>query len=180
MPRRSGRPRGSRDIVGQPLERHAPVLDHLERASGFRETARAGARQAAHGPQRVEARPVDRRWRRARAGAQATHGVADHASGRRLRLTLELDQQEPSSPRASRGRAASRTKSSSVRSKVRLPKGSGPRGMGPPPRAAVDPEPEGSAGHVRRDRLEAPLDCRDEGERPLRPDQRSISSPDSA
>src|SRR2546422_4841310 len=36
------------------LERHAPVLDHLERASGFRETGQGGARQAAHGPQRSE------------------------------------------------------------------------------------------------------------------------------
>src|SRR5438034_1190677 len=52
------------------------------------------ARQAAYRPQRLEARSVDCRRDVRRAGAQAAHRVPDHASRRRLRLTLELDQQQ--------------------------------------------------------------------------------------
>src|SRR2546425_2667081 len=35
------------DIVGQPLERHAPVFDDLQGASVLREAGQGGARQAA-------------------------------------------------------------------------------------------------------------------------------------
>src|SRR3989449_455538 len=47
------------DIVGQLLERHAPVLDDLQGASVLREAGQGGARQAAYRPQRLEARSVD-------------------------------------------------------------------------------------------------------------------------
>ena len=143
----------------------------MQGASVLREAGQGGARQAAYRPQRLEARAVDCRRDVRRAGAQAAHRVPDHASRRRLRLTLELDQQQCFEPLGQAGGSARSPHEVEQRPVQQLDRRRVQgHEVGDRLRDLLQPfEPQGGARQIGGDRLQPPLDRGDERERALRP-----------
>ena len=88
-----GRRADPADVRAELLERHAPVLDHLQRALRVAPACERGAGQAADRPQAFEAGAIHRGLHVARQRFQAAYRVSNHAAGGGAGLALELDQQ---------------------------------------------------------------------------------------